>query len=1067
MTTTNVSSLSNELGVQGPTKSLCLKWTGGTHKTENQSQQVNLQISGVHSSKKYELSGAYTMPPLQIRPQTLLLAELQKKYPYLTGLPLESYHDVSPRILIGLDNARLGHTIKSREGKDHEPIAVKTRLGWIVFGNSTSQENAERYVNYHSTQVCECNRDSDEDLHKGVKAYFSLDSLGVVKSDKALVSQQNQRAQMLLETLTRRIDGRYESGLLWKYEDVRLPDSKAMALKRWKCLKNRLNKDPVLSEALNAKITDHISKGYIRKLTVEEQQNPRSRVWYLPIFPVVNPNKPGKMRLVWDAAATAHGVSLNTFLLKGPDQLVSILSVLLQFREFRVAVCGDLREMFHQVMIHETDQHCQRFFWMDDNQATEPSIYVVQVMTFGASCSPTRHSTIRKKSNAKRFERDYLEAVNAIVKRHYVDDMLVSVESEEEAIQLVHDVKRIHASAGFEMRNWVSNSRNVLVAVNEDTTTEKNLDIGEESVSEKVLGMWWDTMKDCFTYKVSARYDKELISGNRHPTKREVLRTLMMVYDPLIAHIMMFLKVLLQEIWRTPVGWDDPIEDPQYEKWLKWLAIFPQIATIEIPRCYRILTPSGKATVVQMHTFVDASENGFAAAVYLRFENVNTVECALVSAKTRVAPLKFLSIPRSELQAAVIGVRSVDTISKSLSIHVSQRMFWTDSKDVLCWIRSDHRRYNQFVAFRVSEILETTDVFEWRWVPTKDNVADEGTKWKRAPNFASDSRWFRGPKFLVLNEENWPVNPFPGRTTEMELRPHLLLHTQPIDSAIDPQNFSKWTDLLRVTAYVLRYMNNLKRSCHGKPRVSGQLTRKDFVDAENHLFRRAQSAAFSEEIAILVKNRSLTKPVKTISRSSLLYQWCAFLDENDVLRVNGRTKACVFIDRNAAELVILPRDHPVTRLIISEVHERLKHQNHETVVNEILQRYRIPRLKAAYKKIRKNCQQCKILYAKPQPPAMADLSPARLSAFTRPFTHMEVDYFGPTLVSIAHTLTTDSCIMAIWNIMARRGIPAAIYSDRGTNLRAASKELRTAKKNLKSDSFPVAQKDKIITKNSV
>ncbi|XP_062538030.1 uncharacterized protein LOC134206341 [Armigeres subalbatus] len=434
-----------------------------------------------------------------------------------------------------------------------------------------------------------------------------------------------------------------------------------------------------------------------------------------------------------------------------------------------------------------------------------------------------------------------------------------------------------------------------------------------------------------------------------------------MVYDSLalIARFMMFLKVLLQEVWQASVGWNDPIEDPQYEKWLAWLAIFPQIATIEIPRCYRTLTPSGIATVVQMHTFVDASENGFAAAVYLRFENADTVECALVSAKTRVAPLKFLSIPRSELQAAVIGVRLADTISKSLSIHVSQRMFWTDSKDVLCWLHSDHRRYNQFVAFRVSEILETTDVFEWRWVPTKHNVADEGTKWKRAPNLASDSRWFRGPKFLVLDEENWPVNPFPKETTEIELRPHLLLHTKPIDPVIDSHDFSKWTDLQRVTAYVLRYMNNLKRNCHGKPQASGPLTRKDYVDAENHLFRRAQFAAFTDEIAILLKNRSLANPVKTISRFSLLYDWCAFLDENDVLRVNGRTKACVFIDRNAAEPVILPRDHPVTRLIISDVHERFNHQNHETVVNEILQRYRIPRLKAAYNKIRKDCQNAK------------------------------------------------------------------------------------------------------------
>lgn len=616
-----------------------------------------------------------------------------------------------------------------------------------------------------------------------------------------------------------------------------------MARRRWKCLDNRLRKDPTLSEAIREKINDHVSKGYIRRLSDDELKKPQSRVWYLPIFPVVNPNKPGKIRIVWDAAATVHGVSLNSFLLKGPDQLTSLLSVLVQFREFRVAVSGDIREMFHQVKMREEDQHCLRFFWTDDDQATEPSVFVSQVMTFGACCSPSTAQYV-KNSNAQRFEQEHPQAVVAIVKRHYVDDMLVSVETEKEAIQLVQDVKGIHASAGFEMRNWISNSGSVLAAINEESPTEKNLDIGEEGATEKILGMWWDTSKDCFTYKISTRYDEELISGNRRPTKREVLRTLMMVFDPLglIAHVLMFLKVLLQEIWRTPVGWDDPIEDSQYEKWLSWLEIFPQIAKVNIPRCYRVLTSAEEETVVQMHTFVDASENGFAATVYLRFENAGTVECSLVGAKTRVSPLKFLSIPRSELQAAVIGVRFADMILKSLSINVSQRTFWTDSRDVLCWIRSDHRRYSQFVAFRISEILETTDVNEWRWVPTKHNVADEGTKWKRVPNLSSDSRWFHGPEFLLLKKEEWPVNPFPEKTTQEELRAHLLLHIQSAEPAIRPQDFSKWTDLLRVTAYVLRYINNLKRSCYGKSSIPGPLKRYDFIDAENYLFRRAQLA---------------------------------------------------------------------------------------------------------------------------------------------------------------------------------------------------------------------------------
>ncbi|XP_058456587.1 uncharacterized protein LOC131433983 [Malaya genurostris] len=202
---------------------------------------------------------------------------------------------------------------------------------------------------------------------------------------------------------------------------------------------------------------------------------------------------------------------------------------------------------------------------------------------------------------------------------------------------------------------------------------------------------------------------------------------------------------------------------------------------------------------------------------------------------------------------------------------------------------------------------------------------------------------------------------------------------------------------------------------------------------------------------------------------------CAILDENGVAHVQGRTKACAFIDRDSAEPIILPRNHHVTKLIIIDTHERFNHQNHSTILNEILQRYRIPRLKATYQSVRRNCQHCKNYQAKPRPPIMADLPQSRLAAFSRPFTYMGVDYFGPIMVlvgrhsekrwgvlatclttraihlQIAHTLTTDSCVMAIRNVMARRGVRAVIYSDRGTNFQATCNVLKVAIQQLDHD----------------
>ncbi|XP_053686350.1 uncharacterized protein LOC128735897 [Sabethes cyaneus] len=763
----------------------------------------------------------------------------------------------------------------------------------------------------------------------------------------------------------------------------------------------------------------------------------------------MNPNKPGKLRIVWDAAATCYGISLNSVLLKGPDQLTSLLSILVRFREFRVAVSGDLREMFLQVLMRPEDQHLLRFFWKTNASDTAPNTYVMQVTPFGTCCSPSIAQYV-KNTNARRFEQELPEALHAIVYQHYVDDMLISAETEEQAVQLATDVKMIHEAGGFEMRNWVSNSPAVVTALNGYETKEVNLSIGEANATEKVLGMWWDTTADCFTYKLSSRLDVGLLSGPKRPTKREVLRTLMMVFDPLglISHFLMFLRNLLQEIWRASIGWDDPIHDCHFEKWPTWLRVLPRVADIKIPRCYRTITSAKKETVVQMHTFVDASECGFAATIYLRFQEGDTVETALAGAKTRVAPLKFLSIPRSELQAAVIGVRLADSVLGSLSIKIQKRYFWTDSRDVMCWLHSDHRRYSQYVGVRISEILESTDIRDWRWVPTKLNVADDGTKWKNTPDLSSSSRWFHGPGFLRKGEEEWPAPSRSIEVTDTELRPHLQLHiksSEPIIKVIGSRNIV--------------------------PNTNGPLTSAELTKAECYLHQIAQRSTYEEEIAILsVKQQTPTK--KLIAKSSPLFRLYPFVDEMGVLRIRGRTSAYQFIDSNVTNHIILPRGHFVTKLIILDVHQKFLHQNHETTINELKQRYYISRLKAVYKSVRNSCQTCKNERARPQAPLMNDLPLSRLSAYSRPFSHMGVDYFGPMTVSVgrrvekrwgvlatcltvraihlelANSLNADSCILALRNVMNRRGAPVAIYSDRGTNFVGANKELKAALKEL-------------------
>ncbi|XP_055603799.1 uncharacterized protein LOC129752034 [Uranotaenia lowii] len=1068
------SSLASELGVSGKVEPLCLRWTGNKTRQEN-SENITIEISGVNEMhKRYRLPEVLTVSNLDLFHQTLDMDEMRKRYSHLRGIQVESYEGVQPRILIGSNNANLGYVLKGREGKMHEPVATKTRLGWIVYGGA--ELGQQQFLGYHGAHRCSCQGEQCEVLHQAMQKYFSIDGLGITKPTTLVESKEDTRARRLLESMKRRKDGRFETRLLWKYDHFQLPESKSLALRRYACLETRMNKDPDLKASLYDKVKDYVLKGYIRKLTEAEIEEKNPRVWYLPVFPVFNPNKPKKIRIVWDAAAKSHGTALNSLLLTGPDQNSSLTDVLFRFRENRIAVCGDICEMYHQVLVAEEDQHCQRFLWRENPHDSKISEYVMQVMTFGACCSPSC-AQFAKNMNAREYAGQYPRAASAIIENHYVDDMLIATETVEEAICLAKEVRYIHAQAGFEMRNWVSNSPEVLETLNGTSGNEKNLNYDAELSTEKVLGMWWCTISDSFTFKLSPKHEKELLSGECVPTKRQVLRTLMAVFDPLglLSNLMIYLKILLQEVWRTSIDWDEKIPSNIFKNWLQWLAVLPKVQSVSVPRCYRSNINLEADTIVQLHTFVDASELGYAAVVYLRFEYHGKIETSIVAAKARVAPLKFLSIPRMELEAAVIGARLTASICKALSLNINQRFFWSDSRDVLCWIRSDHRRYSQYVGHRVSEILETTRIVEWRWIPSEENVADEGTKWQKPPELTNDCRWFNGPEFLHQNEAMWPVERNFQQPTTEELRKSVYCHEHISLPKIlfDSSRFGSWNHLRRTSAMFNRFIQNIKNGINATAPLFGPLSGSEIQQGEIRMFRQAQQEHFAMEIKIL-SCKDLTQ--KGLPTTSNLFEFWPFLDSEGVLRAKTRIGACDVASMDTKNPIILPKDSHISWLIVQHYHVRFYHRNHRTVLNELKQRFRIiPKLASLYKKVQSACQVCKNMRAAPHPPPMSDLPVSRVSAFTRPFSYVGVDYFGPLNVTvkrstekrwgvlitcltvraihieIAHSLSAQSCIMALRNFMGRRGIPIQIVSDRGTNMIGASKELLLALKELNQD----------------
>lgn len=243
--------LADRLNLEGPRQPLCLKWTGGTRRVEEESMLVNLYISGVDSMEKYPIYNVHTVFDLDLPTQSLRLEDLEK-YNHLKEFKNCVYSDAKPMLLIGLNNSTLGVMKETREGRINEPVASRTKLGWIVHGGTNSIEDIKPNFFFH---ICECQK-----LHEEVKSYFTLESIGVVRSEKRLLSPDDAKALQIMKETTKREGNRFITGLIWKYENITLPDSYSMAYRRLQCLESKMKRDSFLAENIRGQILAYEKK---------------------------------------------------------------------------------------------------------------------------------------------------------------------------------------------------------------------------------------------------------------------------------------------------------------------------------------------------------------------------------------------------------------------------------------------------------------------------------------------------------------------------------------------------------------------------------------------------------------------------------------------------------------------------------------------------------------------------------------------------------------------------------------------------------------------------------------
>nr|XP_049697737.1 uncharacterized protein LOC126054893 [Helicoverpa armigera] len=466
---------------------------------------------------------------------------------------------------------------------------------------------------------------------------------------------------------------------------------------------------------------------------------------------------------------------------------------------------------------------------------------------------------------------------------------------------------------------------------------------------------------------------------------------------------------------------------------------------------------------LEKHVFCDASVKALCAVAYWRWiDHDDNIRVAFIASKCRVAGNKPITVPRLELQAAVLASRLAETITNEHKMKAVRRVFWSDSTTVLHWIKNNARNYKMYIANRLGEIDELTRILEWRYVPTKLNIADIATRENYDCSVLQDE-WLQGPAFLYKHPEYWPLDVVEPANKE------LLECVTVIDNTIEictlpvpePSRFSSWLRLLRTTSRVLTFVDNITKAINKNKQIASTCNLNDDVmdRAERLLIKHSQALSFGKEIKLLQASTALPTSSKLLTLSP-------YLDEHGVLQCGGRINAAPEITPDVKQPVILDGRSHITRLIVKHYHQRAFHGHQEMVVNELKQKYWIIRIRPTVKHVISKCMLCRIRRAQPRPPRMGDLPEGRLAHHQRPFTHTGVDLFGPMEVTIGRrrekrygvlftcltvraihvelvgSLTTDDVIMALRRVAARRGWPRHLYSDNGTNLRGADKELK-------------------------
>jgi len=848
----------------------------------------------------------------------------------------------------------------------------------------------------------------------------------------------------------------------WLVDPGQLPDNYHVALATLRSTEATLLKDPQWASKYKEQIDDMLQRGVARKLSPVEISSWEGPRFYISHLAVSNPKSQSTpVRIVFNSSQNCKGVSLNSTLAKGPDSYMnSLLGLLLRWREEQVAVVGDIRKMFHSVKLEVLEQHCHRFLWRDLDPSREPDVYVMQRVNMGDTPAPAICTEALYKT-AEMFGDECPRAALMITKSTYVDDVIDSFCDRDFANLVVQNAERILDKGGFRIKCWLFSGE-----------AEADSQLKSDGEVTRVLGVDWNSEKDQIVFQATLNFSPKK-KGERtglnlkkedipHAipgvlTRRVVLEQVMMIFDPLglLSPFTFIAKLYLRETWALKLGWDDPLPSDLYDKWIRFFQMLFQLNDLAYDRKLRPSDSVGEPWLILLS---DASDHAYGFAAYVRWKVCDgSYWCRLIMAKCRIAPMRKLSTPQMELNAAVLSARGRKVIEKEMRFKFEKVLHLVDSETVLNMLHKTSTRFKLYEGVRIGEIQASTggDMSEWAWLSGKQNVADWLTRGREPAELGSESDWWHGPPVLYKEIDDWQLKFGLQREVSLPGEKKLACVSAALSASKESLqiDYSRFGDIKRVYWVIARLLG-IAKSKSFKGGNTMCITAELLQQAEQLVLQDVQQSCVHE----FRNGKGRFKALTPSLNSSGIWVVGRRLSNKNPMTPEGEAQA------------LLPADHIVTRMLMRDAHVASCHRGRDATLARFRGKFWTPHGSKLAWSAKNSCRLCKLRDAQFLEQEMGELPESRLKP-APPFTHVMLDIFGPFKVrgEVQKRTTgkaygvlftdmsmravhiegvfgydTDSFMLAFNRFVSVRGWPSKIYSDPGSQLVSVDKELREA-----------------------